>query len=88
MRFIAILFLSTLSFADQDTFDMRSKPEPTLDPRLPPVLPGEEVERGGNRMKVWSSSGPVYVQDLNPQKERAIDGVIVDKREQSQKGRP
>lgn len=80
MRLIAILLLTTFSFADQDTFDMRAKPEPTLDPRLPPVIPGEEVERGGKKMKVWSSSGPVYVQDLNQEPRESPENVIVDKR--------
>lgn len=80
MRLLTILLLISLSYADQDTFDMRAKPEPTLDPRLPPVLPGEEVERGGKKMKVWSSSGPVYVQDLNQEPREAPENVIVDKR--------
>jgi hypothetical protein len=32
------------------------------DPRLPPVLPGETIEtEGGEKMNVWSSSGPVVV---------------------------
>lgn len=33
----------------------------SFDKRLPPVLPGEEVSDGKNRMKVWSTSGPVTV---------------------------
>ncbi len=33
----------------------------TFDPRLPPVLPGEEVSDGQKTMRVWSSSGPVPV---------------------------
>jgi hypothetical protein len=32
-------------------------PTPSPDPRLPPVLPGEEVGQGENRMKVWSTGG-------------------------------
>ena len=32
------------------------------DQRLPPVIPGEEVvTEGGQRMRVWSSSGPVPI---------------------------
>ncbi len=31
--------------------------QPTLDPRLPPVLPGEPVARGGKKMNVWSTAG-------------------------------
>lgn len=35
------------------------------DPRLPPVMPGEEiVTETGQKMRVWSSAGPVPV---NPQ---------------------
>jgi len=33
----------------------------SFDMRLPPVLPGEEVSDGKNRMKMWSTSGPVPV---------------------------
>lgn len=33
----------------------------TFDPRLPPVLPGEEVNDDGNKMRVWSSAGGVPV---------------------------
>lgn len=29
--------------------------------RLPPVIPGEEITRGGKKYKVWSTSGPVPV---------------------------
>lgn len=78
MRLIALALLASTTFAD--TFDMRATPEPTLDPRLPPVLPGEEVERGGKKMKVWSSSGPVYVQDLNQQPKEPPENVVIDKR--------
>lgn len=33
----------------------------SFDKRLPPVLPGEEVRDGKKKMKVWSTSGPVPV---------------------------
>lgn len=39
--------------------DQVENKEQDLDPRLPPVLPGQEVRIGGKKMKVWSSSGPV-----------------------------
>lgn len=34
-----------------------------FDQRLPPVLPGEVVGKGKNRMKVWSTSGSPSVSD-------------------------
>lgn len=37
------------------------------DPRLPPVLPGEEiVTESGKKMRVWSSAGPVPVNQPTP----------------------
>lgn len=37
------------------------------DKRLPPVLPGEEVvTESGQKMKVWSSAGPVPVNQPTP----------------------
>lgn len=33
----------------------------SFDKRLPPVLPGEEVNDSGKRMKVWSTTGGVPV---------------------------
>lgn len=57
------------------------------DQRLPPVIPGEEVvTEGGQRMRVWSSSGPVPVnpvptpQTLNGNGNGYGPGVIVDGR--------
>ena len=35
----------------------QSRPSEEQDPRLPPVLPGEEVKRSGKNMKVWSTAG-------------------------------
>ena len=49
------------------------------DPRLPPLIPGEEVTgEDGQKMKVWSSSGPVP-REATPVPQQ-IDGVgvIVD----------
>jgi hypothetical protein len=55
--------------------------------RLPPVLPGEEVvTETGQKMRVWSSSGPVPVnprptpQVLNGNGNNGFGGVIVDGR--------
>jgi len=63
----------------------------SFDKRLPPVLPGEEVSDGKNRMKMWSTSGPVPVAPA-PEPWKESDevrnkilgsgiGVIVDQRE-------
>lgn len=38
-------------------------PQGKLDPRLPPMLPGEPVVRGGKKMNVWTTSGPVPVSE-------------------------
>ena len=61
----------------------------SFDKRLPPVLPGEEVSDGKNRMKMWSTSGPVPVSAApepwkeSPEEQRRIlgggVGVIVDR---------
>ncbi len=57
----------------------------SFDKRLPPVLPGEEVNDSGKRMKVWSTTGGVPVADApeatrrKRNKVRDID-VIVDGR--------
>jgi hypothetical protein len=63
----------------------------SFDKRLPPVLPGEEVSDGKNRMKMWSTTGPVPVAPApEPWKESVQErnrlwgsgvGVIVDQRE-------
>ena len=34
---------------------------PKLNKRLPPVIPGQVVEVDGQKIKVWSSAGPVPV---------------------------
>ena len=67
-------------------------PVAARDPRLPPLLPGEQVNAGGNTMKMWSTSGPVPVGEPaqpfagpnptfgpNSQLPQGI-GVIVDQR--------
>jgi periplasmic divalent cation tolerance protein len=61
----------TSLFADQDLSQEREEQLENskdthhdnleLDPRLPPVLPGEEIIRNGKRIKVWSSAGSVSV---------------------------
>ena len=54
------------------------------DDRLPPVLPGEEVvTQTGQKMRVWSSAGPVPVNTQPPPQSLGGDGyggpaVIVD----------
>lgn len=71
--FAAVLAGSDLSFADQAGDDSQTASSPSTlnpttrqnDPRLPPVMPGEEiVTQTGQKMRVWSSAGPVPV---NPQ---------------------
>ena len=60
----------------------------TFDKRLPPVLPGEEVNDGNRKMKVWSTAGPVPVapqpEPWNPKSSNKLEsgsvGVIVDRR--------
>ncbi len=59
-----------------------------LDPRLPPVIPGEEITRGGKKIKIWSSSGPVPVAEApepwrsrnNENLDALKGGIIVDGR--------
>ena len=66
-----------------------------LDPRLPPTLPGETVSRNGKKMRVWSSAGPVPVDNApaapepwqnqnrppTQQTQIPLGGVILDRRE-------
>jgi hypothetical protein len=64
---VGVCFASTSPvFADQgdsadDGSDGQDKPTTRQDDdRLPPVLPGEEVvTQTGQKMRVWSSAGPV-----------------------------
>lgn len=44
-------------WADGSTKLAQPHKQPTLDPRMPPVVPGEEVIRNGKKIKVWSTSG-------------------------------
>ncbi len=88
--YIALLSLLLLPLtARADGLDAGSVPaeetRPKLDKRLPPVLPGQEVRIGEQKMRVWSSSGPVPVSEVPkaPQlgtRGVAIDSVVVDAR--------
>ncbi|NLF25605.1 MAG: hypothetical protein GX589_08135 [Deltaproteobacteria bacterium] len=70
---------------------------PKLDRRLPPVLPGQVVEVDGQKIKVWSSSGPVPVdrsrrarEEHERRKYEDLTGevnVIVDQREKPRRPR-
>lgn len=84
---------SARAFADGDEIhpsSLRGRSTPTTrqyNDRLPPVLPGEEIEtETGQRMRVWSSSGPVPV-NIQPTPSNVEGnignsgvGVIVDSR--------
>lgn len=59
-----------------------------FDKRLPPVIPGEEVSDGKNKIKMWSTTGPVPVGEApEPWKKDVQEiapggvGVIVDRDE-------
>ena len=62
----------------------------SFDKRLPPVLPGEQVNDSGRKMKVWSTAGPVTVSSAPPEPyqenqirntERIMGGgAIIDRR--------
>lgn len=90
----AFVWVGSVGSADQgDTGDTAAEADgndkPTTrqdDDRLPPVLPGEEVvTQTGQKMRVWSSAGPVPVnqqptpQTLNGDGYGGV-GVIVDGR--------
>jgi hypothetical protein len=87
---VTTLCHANLCFADRDEDgqgDQEQALRPSIkqyDPRLPPVLPGEEVvTEQGQKMRVWSSAGPVPV---NPQptpqslQGLGLGGVIIDGR--------
>lgn len=82
----AWLSASTTALADSSNVpSVDSVPTPSskqYDKRLPPVLPGEEiVTESGQRMRVWSSSGPVPINPPPPPQQ--LGGgvpVIVDGR--------
>jgi len=82
--------------ADGKILEQSSQPTTRQnDPRLPPVLPGEEiVTETGQRMRVWSSAGPVPVNPRpTPQTLQGNNGyggpsVIVDGRFDRREGGP
>lgn len=61
----------------------------SFDDRLPPVLPGEVLNDGHSKTKVWSTSGPVPVAPLvsppqapgNANAQVPVGAVIVDQRD-------
>ncbi len=101
--FISLLTLcfSPVSYADEAA-DQDSYREPPLreqangsaasfDKRLPPVIPGEEIQDGNKKIKVWSTSGNVGASEPPrppefPHHDRTVKdqtggaGVIVDGR--------
>lgn len=65
------------------------------DKRLPPVIPGQEVQANGKKMNVWSTSGGVPVsQPPQPWHAESGDvhingngvGVVVDSRDRARPG--
>lgn len=72
---VTVVAACGVAFADQgdtgnENADTNDKPTTRQDDdRLPPVLPGEEVvTQTGQKMRVWSSAGPVPVnQQPTPQ---------------------
>jgi hypothetical protein len=69
----------------------------TFDKRLPPVIPGEEISDGKDRMNVWSTSGNVVgavvpsaptvnsnTTDAHNRTVKPAIGVIVDQRQPQQ----
>ena len=98
---VVCLVISNPVFADQadngdDGSDDQDKPTTRQDDdRLPPVLPGEEVvTQTGQKMRVWSSAGPVPLnvqptpQTLNGGYGYGGPAVIVDGREFEGRGIP
>ncbi|WKZ57055.1 MAG: hypothetical protein QY326_10030 [Bdellovibrionota bacterium] len=101
MRALYLLFLlcPLAAWADGSGADTDPAPAPdeaeaeaANDRRLPPVLPGQVVERGGKKMRVWSSSGSVSTepapqppaapqQGQSPTPSLDALGVIVDRRD-------
>jgi hypothetical protein len=85
---VSALLIETSAFADGDdrTPPDAKKSDSTIlnDDRLPPVLPGEEVGPKEQRIKVWSSSGPVpstMLEEAKNPKNADLPGVIVDTRQ-------
>lgn len=88
---LAVFAVSYTALADQVADDDQdSKPTTRQnDPRLPAVLPGEEiVTETGQKMRVWSSAGPVPVNPM-PTPQQIFGngtnggglGIIIDGRE-------
>lgn len=68
-----ILLNPTISLADGEGTITTPSPEE----RLPPILPGETVERGGKKLRVITSAGPV-VTDPNVELEQDRERIEVD----------
>ena len=93
---ISICILVSPAFADGVYSKSASVPTPrnqlppSLDKRLPPVVPGERAVINGKDMRLWSTSGPVTVSEApEPFKDsrqteeflrRQGGGIIVDDR--------
>lgn len=87
-------FLFVVSVVNADTFPEEKIPSPAgniaanvegqaiIDPRLPPVIPGQEVSAGGGRkVRMISTAGPVPVSSATPLPVPEIpSNVIVDTR--------
>lgn len=56
----------------------RAQVEPTLDPRLPAVIPGQEVIRNGKKIKVWSTGGSPSVGANYQQPQDWTDSGLAD----------
>jgi hypothetical protein len=62
LLFLISIFVSSNLFADDtesviSVHKQKIAPNQELDPRLPPVIPGEELTRAGKKIKVWSTGG-------------------------------
>lgn len=80
----AILIFGSFAVSADSAKSAPDKPATTFDKRLPPVMPGETVlTEQGDKIKVWSSAGPVPVQQQPQQQGSGPIGVIVDGRNPS-----
>lgn len=96
--FVAAVWIAipaSSSRADGRSVEQNNQPTTRQnDPRLPPVLPGEEiVTESGQRMRVWSSAGPVPVNPRPTPQTLQGNGyggpsVIVDGRFDNRDGKP
>ena len=87
---LASFFFTLTNYAFSDE-SMEPTPTPDskrssvlFDKRLPPVMPGEEVQTENGKIKVWSSSGPVPVNEptISANTNRSDHfNVIVDERQ-------